>query len=209
MSRTVHLAVYDTWADWEAGLAIANINTPVWHDETYKVVAVAESLRPVKTMGGITIQPDLALADLHPDDSAMLILPGAVTWDTGGNMPFVTAARSFLQDGVPVAATCGGTFGLASAGLLNDRDHTSASLDYLQQSPAYRGETHYRDERAVTDGDLITAGPADAVPFARHVFARLGLMLPPVLDAWHGLFSTGDARFFGDLVNARQAASQA
>jgi hypothetical protein len=34
-------------------------------------------------------------------------------------------------------------------------------------------------------------------------------MLPPVLDAWHGLFSTGDARFFGGLVNARQAASQA
>src|SRR5215469_14907717 len=76
MSKLVHLAVYDTLADWEVGYAVANINTPAWHDGGYEVVTVAETLEPVTTMGGLTIQPAQALAELDPSVSQMLILPG-------------------------------------------------------------------------------------------------------------------------------------
>jgi putative intracellular protease/amidase len=209
MHRTVHVAVYDTLADWEVGHAIANINTPIWHDEDYRVVTVAETSDVVTTMGGLRIQPDVKLQDLRAEDSEILILPGASTWDTGGNAAFAEAARDFLSHGVPVAAICGATFGLANAGALNDRDHTSSALAYLEQAAGYEGREHYRDERAITDDNLITAGPADPVPFARHVFARLGLFTPPVLEAWSGLYGTGDARYFGDLMAARPSGSAA
>jgi putative intracellular protease/amidase len=208
MSKLVHLAVYDTLADWEAGYAVANINTPAWHDGGYQVVTVAETLEPVTTMGGLTIQPAQALAELDPSVSQMLILPGASTWDTGGNRPFAAMARRFLDGGVPVAAICGGTLGLAAEGLLDGRAHTSSAPEYIAAS-GYAGAARYRDEPAVTDGDLITAGPASPVEFARHIFARLGLMPQRVLGAWSGLFSTGDARYFSELLAARAAGAPA
>jgi DNA-binding MarR family transcriptional regulator len=55
-------------------------------------------------MGGVRITPDMPLADLRPEDSAMLILAGADTWlNAGGNADFADKAREFLEAGVPVA----------------------------------------------------------------------------------------------------------
>ena len=63
---------------------------------------------------------------------------------------------------VTVAAICGATAGLARAGLLDDRDHTSASAEYLEMT-GYAGGDRYVDERAVVDSDLVTAGPQSPV----------------------------------------------
>lgn len=205
MTKTVHLAVYDALADWEVGHAVANINSPVWHDGGYQVVTVAETTEAVTTMGGVRIEPAMALSELRAEDSTMLIMPGAGTWDAGGNLAFAAAARDFLDAGVPVAAICGATYGLAAAGLLDDREHISGAVEYLQSTDGYHGASNYRDEPAVTDGDLITAGPTDPVEFARHVFARLDLMSPDVRDAWTQLFGSGDPGAFDKLTAARQA----
>ena len=61
----------------------------------------------------------------------MLVLPGADTWVTGGNGAFATKAREFLDAGVPVAAICGATMGLAVEGLLDQRRHTSNAPEFL------------------------------------------------------------------------------
>lgn len=202
---TVHVAVYEGLADWEVGHAIAHINGPDWHRTPgqARVVTVGETLEPIRTMGGMQVVPDLALADLRPDDSAMLILPGASSWLTGGNGAFVSAARTFLDAGVPVAAICGATIGLAAAGLLDDRPHTSNALVVLE-SVGYGGAAHFRDEPAVTDGDLITASAIDPVAFAREIIARLGLYEPPVLEAWTRLYGDHDPAAYMDLVAASQ-----
>ena len=82
----------------------------------------------------------------------MLILPGAGTWHAAdGNGEFARAARACLDAGVPIAAICGGTFGLAREGLLDERPHTSSAPEYLAMT-GYRGAAHYRSELAVTDG---------------------------------------------------------
>ena len=137
MTQTVHLAIYDTLSDWEAGYATAHINSGAWQREPgrYRVATLGETLAPVTTMGGMVLTPDVALADLDPAGSAMLILPGAETWLSGGNQPFVEAARAFLAAGVPVAAICGATGGLAAGGLLDDRPHTSTPAS-SSSSPA-------------------------------------------------------------------------
>jgi putative intracellular protease/amidase len=185
--KTVHLAVYDTYADWETGHTTAFLA-----QNGYTVKTVGPTADPVTTMAGIRIQPDLPLADLKPEDSALLILTGAQLWDTGDDLaPFAAEARAFLDAGVPVAAICGATAGIAREGLLDDRAHTSAVSFYLDAT-GYKGGEHYRDADAVTDGDLITAGPTEPVALAREVFARLGVYEGEKLDAWYRLFHDSD-----------------
>lgn len=185
---TAHLAVYDTYADWEPGHTTAHLAL-----NGFTVRTVGPTTAPVTSMGGLSVHPDLALAELRPEDSALLILPGATLWDSGEALaPFARTARAFLDAGVPVAAICGATAGLAREGLLDERAHTSAVSFYLAAT-GYAGGKHYTDADAVTDGDLITAGPTEPVAFAREVFARLGVYDEKKLDAWFRLFHDSDA----------------
>lgn len=113
----------------------------------------------------------------------------------------MAVAARFLDAGVPVAAICGATAGLARAGLLNDHAHTSAAPEYLAAT-GYTGGAHYRDSRAVIDGDLITAGPQSPVQFACAVLRRLGLASEDVLQAYEGVFHQADPAAFPALMAA-------
>ncbi|MBD3554252.1 DJ-1/PfpI family protein [Streptomyces sp. SP18CM02] len=190
---TVHLAVYDTFADWETGHTTAHLT-----QNGYTVRTVGLTREPVTTMGGLRVRPDLAVDELRPRDSALLILTGAAAWDTGEALaPFARAARGFLDAGTPVAAICGATAGLAREGLLDDRAHTSAVSFYLAAT-GYAGGERYVETDAVTDpgadggGRLVTAGPTEPVAFAREVFALLGVYDAKKLDAWYRLFHGSD-----------------
>ena len=202
-TRTVHLAVYNTLADWETGYAAAFIANPFWagDDWPWRIRTVGETTAPITTLGGIRIVPDLTLADLQPGDSEMLILAGANLWDAGGGAAFTAAAQAFLDAGVPVAAICGATFGLARDGLLDNRAHTSSALAYLEPS-GYAGAAHYVDEPAVTDGDLITAGPTNPIEFARAIFTRLDLFGDQRTEAWYRLFAHSDPAAYHELASA-------
>ncbi|WP_338677645.1 DJ-1/PfpI family protein [Streptomyces sp. SCSIO 30461] len=198
-TKTVHLAVYDTFADWETGHATAWLARTGF---TVRTVGPATG-QPVNSIGGLRVLPDLALADLRPEDSALLILPGADLWDAddasgGGLAPFARKAREFLEAGTPVAAICGATAGLAREGLLDDRRHTSAVSFYLAAT-GYGGGERYAEIDAVTDGDLITAGPTEPVAFAREILGRLGAFDAARLDAWFRLFHDSDPAAFAEL----------
>ncbi|MFI2783720.1 DJ-1/PfpI family protein [Streptomyces sp. ALB3] len=205
-SRTVHLAVYDTFADCEPGFATTQLT-----QQGHTVRTVGLTTAPVTTMGGMRVQPDLALGGLDPGDSELLILTGAALWDTGDTLaPFARTARAFLDAGVPVAAICGATAGLAREGLLDDRAHTSAVSFYLAAT-GYAGGAHYVEADAVTDaggdtdsgtgtgsggsarGAVVTAGPTEPIAFAREILALLGVFGPEKLDAWYRLFHDSDA----------------
>ncbi len=202
-TRDVHLFVFDTLSDWEPGYAVAGINDPTFqqHPDQFRVQTVASRTEPVTTMGGIRIEPDRTLAGLAAEESAMLILPGGAIWDRGGNPEAVEVAAAFLKAGVPVAAICGATAGLARGGLLDHRKHTSNARGYLAATE-YGGTAFYEDLPAVTDGDLITASGTAPVDFARHIFRRLDLYTAEVLDAWYGLFKTGKTSYFDELIKA-------
>ncbi|MGW3209456.1 DJ-1/PfpI family protein [Streptomyces sp. NPDC001135] len=203
---TVHLAVYESLADWETGHATAYLARA-----GYRVLTVGPTTEPVKSIGGLRIQPDLALADLRPEDSSLLILPGADLWTptsagtaAGGDdlAPFARAARAFLDAGVPVAAICGATAGLAREGLLDDRAHTGAASFHLAAT-GYAGAGRYVETDAVTDGGLITAGPTEPVAFAREILRLLGVYEGEVLDAWYRLYHDSDAQAYAVLQQAR------
>ncbi|AUM19148.1 MULTISPECIES: type 1 glutamine amidotransferase family protein [Rhodococcus] len=201
MIETVHVAVYNTFADWEVGHAIAHINKPLWHKHSgrYTVATVGTTLEPVTTMGGIRILPDTTLDEVRPDNSAMLVLAGNDIWNTEQFTPFADRAREFLEAGVPVAAICGATGGLALAGLLDDRAHTSNAAEFLA-GLGYAGGDLYRDEPAVTDRNLITASATAPVEFARAILEHLEVFEPHVLESWFKLYGRRDPAGFYELM---------
>jgi putative intracellular protease/amidase len=203
--KTVHVGVYDTMADWKVGHATAHLRSGRFHREPggYEIVTVGLTTEPITSMGGLRVTPGRALDRLSPQDSALLILPGADLWDAGDDLaPFARKARAFLDAGVPVAAICGAVAGLAREGLLDEREHTSAVVHYLAAQEGYAGAGHYLDQDAVTGGDLITAGPTEPVAFAREIFRRLDVCTPEVLDAWYRLFARSDASAYEVLMSA-------
>jgi putative intracellular protease/amidase len=205
-TRTVHLFVFDTMSDFEYGYVTAGINNPQFQRSpgTFKIKTVSLSDKPVVSMGGLRLVADMTLNKLKPNNSAMLVLPGGVSWDKKTNKEAVATATEFLAKGVYVAAICGATAGLARAGVLDNIAHTSNSKDYLAQT-GYKGLSHYQDRPAVASGNLITASAMNPVDFAKEIFEALGIYSDATLTAWYNLYKTGDAKYFTDLINAVDA----
>jgi len=204
--QIVHLYVFDTLADWEPGYAIAGLNNAP--SGRFRVMTVGVSKAPVRTSGGVAILPDMTLEELAPSQSAMLILPGGDTWDQGHNTEVLEHAKRFLAAGVPVAAICGATAGLARAGLLDTVQHTSNAREYIQATN-YRGSALYQDQPAVTDGNMITANSTAPIEFAYQIFKRLGAYQHDTLEAWYGLFKTGDPAYYARLTELMSKQAEA
>lgn len=197
-NQIVHLFVFNTLADWEIGFTVAGINNPSSqkYPGRYRIQTVAINAEPVTTIGGVTILPDITLEELN--SSAMLILPGGEAWDAGENTEILEPAKEFLAAGIPIAAICGATAGLARAGILDDKPHTSNAAEYLQATN-YQGAAIYQNQPVVTAGNVITANSTAPLEFAYHIFKKLELYDEPILEAWYGLFKTGDASYYSTL----------
>lgn len=198
--KNVILYATDTMADWEygyllAGLTMAEQAAP---GRFTLIVAADSAAEHVTTMGGLRLRPDMHVSELNLDDVAALILPGADTW--GSNHDAVLRiAENLLLAGTPVAAICGATLGLARSGLLNDRPHTSNAPEFLSGAAEYHGAAYYRSEKTVSAENLITAPATAPIDFAKAVFERLELFSQPIVDAWYGLYTTGDKKYFDQL----------
>jgi len=199
--QDIVLYATDTMADWEyayltTGLAMAAEQDP----ERFRLRVLADGQPEVTTAGRLRLRTDGDLDEVVLDDVALLVLPGADTWEQGHER-VLDLARTMLERGTPVAGICGATYGLARAGLLDSRTHTSNAPDFLAAS-GYGGSNHYREERVVDDGGLITAPASAPVDFSAAVFRRLALFPPEIIDAWYGLYTTGERRYFDALVGA-------
>ncbi|MCR8657525.1 type 1 glutamine amidotransferase family protein [Paenibacillus endoradicis] len=202
----VYLYVFDTMADWEIGYLTAELNSGRYYKKGLtpsKIVTVGVDKTPVTTMGGLKIQPDIKLEDCDIEGIGTLILPGGNTWTETIHQPILTITRKCLMEGVLVAAICGATLGLAQAGLLNSRPHTSNDLEYLKMScPTYTGEKYYKMDSVVTDGKLITASGVAPLEFSVHVLKALEVFSSETLDAWYRLNKTHESQYFYELMNS-------
>ncbi len=204
--RTLYLYTLTKLADWEPGYVLAELHSGRYLKDPammYSVVLCGSTLDPVITMGGLQLKPEVLIRDIQPVAGDVLVLPGADTWLDPSQGPALATAGRVLDDGIVVAAICGGTVGLANAGLLDKRPHTSNDPAALKMfCPNYRGEKYYVNEPAVTDASLITASGLAPVEFAYHVFRRLDVMTPATLEAWHGLFTTRQPEYFYALMGS-------
>ena len=200
--QIVHLFVIDTMADWEPAFAISHINRPApGITSEYIVKTVGIDGKPVRTMGGLTIQPDMSLEELLPEKSSMLILPGSELWTEDITDSVLTKAQEFSDSGVPIAAICGAVFGLARAGLLDNCHHTSNDPNWLASS-GYCGMANYVYDAAVEDDGIITASVTASLEFAKLILGRLGVFSANTLEAWYNLYKTGKSEYYFEFMEA-------
>lgn len=127
-------------------------------------IAAAIDNKPATGLHGYVIEPDMPIPELSPSEYDVLVIPG-------GRSPeklrlreeAVDLARTFVQDGTPVAAIGHGIQLMISAGSVDGK--------YVACSPGVRDDVRcaggtYRDESCVVDGGLITARGTDEL----HLF---------------------------------------
>jgi putative intracellular protease/amidase len=186
MRDTVYFLVFDGFADWQAALALCEIRRP----GEWRVQTVGFSMAPAVSMGGLTVRPDLQLAQIDFADAALLVVPGGHLWLRGEGEPAVAAIRQLHALGTPVAGIDSGVLALARAGLLDNCRHTGNWPGQIDsQVPDYAGAAQYEPgELAVSDGGTITASHLGSVEFAREVIQTLNLYGPSDREHWFRLY---------------------
>jgi transcriptional regulator GlxA family with amidase domain len=186
MRDTVYFLIFDGFADWQAALALCEIRRP----GDWRVQTVGFTRAPVMSMGGLTVQPDMSLAELDPQRAALLIVPGGHLWQRGEGAAAVTAIRQLHAGGAPVAGIDSGVLALARAGLLDHCRHTGNWPGQIaNQVPAYSGADQYdNDVLAVSDGGVISASHLGSVEFAHEVIRTLDLYSASDREHWFRLF---------------------
>jgi putative intracellular protease/amidase len=191
-TRKVHLYVFDAMEDWEAALAVAAINSPQFQSGRYRMVTVASSLRPITTMGGVLIQPDVSIDAVTPDSSAMLVLPGGQSWERDAHGEALQLASRFIAAGTPVAAICAATLALARAGFLDRLRQSGDAREYLISS-GHHGTAFYCGMPSIGGNGTISASAVAPVDFAREIFRMLSLSSRGPGEARYAMFKHGDA----------------
>ena len=122
---------------------------------------------------GRTIEPDMTLGEVDPDEYDALLLPGGVGNPDRLRMDpeAVAIVREFDAAGKPVAAICHGPWLLAEADIVRGRKVTS--WPSIRTDLKNAGATVV-DEAAVIDGNLVTSRKPDDVPaFTEALMALL------------------------------------
>lgn len=125
---------------------------------------------------GTQVEAGLGVADAYPDRYDMLLIPGGkAPAKLRKSEAVLYLARTFSEEGKPIAAICHGPQILVSAGLVEGRTLTSykSVADELEAAGA-----SYQDRELVRDGNLITSRqPADLPVFIEALRETLGLRL--------------------------------
>jgi putative intracellular protease/amidase len=184
--KAVYLLIVDGFADWEPSHALAELR----RQGRFRVETVGLTSAPVQSMGGLTVLPSTAIADVDLSDVAAFIIPGGERWEQAAVEPEIATLLARLdQNGVPIAAICAATTVVARLGLLRGRRHTSNGLAFLQALvPGYTEAANYVDAPAVRDRKLITASGLGDVEFARELFEELEVMTPDDRAQWAQIF---------------------
>lgn len=206
--KTVYVYVMNAMADWEIGRCLAELNSKRFFKKNateISVKTVSLSKKSVKSMGGLTIVPDLALSDIQITKDNALILPGSDSWSEADNLQILEIARQFMEAGGLVVAICGATVALANMGLLDDKKHTSNGAGFLNMfCPEYKGTDNYIDKPAVRDENLITAAATGALEMIRLILEYLDVFGADTLEHWYAYFRTGNANEFFAMMQSLQ-----
>ena len=188
--KTVHVVVFDGFADWEPAYALAELR----RSGGRSVQTVGFTRAPVQSMGGLRVMPDVELAAVRPRNVELLLLPGGDMWESDAypRAQLESLIGELLASSTPIAAICAGTLALGRAGALNDRRHTSNMRAYLPaHATEYSGASRYIEAPAVRDGHVITASGLAAIEFAREILAELDVFDEGENAVWFDMFKHG------------------
>ncbi|MBO3759321.1 DJ-1/PfpI family protein [Ciceribacter sp. L1K23] len=174
MTRIV-VALQNDFADWEPALLMAAARYYLG----CQVLTASPDGKPVISMGGLKVTPDICFAEITPERFDALVIPGGYAWEKGEAFDFTDMAKAFRSENKVLAGICAAASALAAAGVLDDVAHTGNSLVSHQRYQAYRGSALYRNQpQAVLDRGIVTAAGSAPDTFAMEVLKALDLWTP-------------------------------
>jgi protease I len=122
---------------------------------------------------GYSVDPDLTIDAVDPDEYELLIVPGGSPDGAPATVSKIDKAqriaKSFFDDDKPVASICHGPWLLASAGVIEGRRLTSYWHDGVPEDVKAAGGL-WEDSEVVVDGNLVTSRwPPDLPAFSREM----------------------------------------
>lgn len=135
MKQEVLFVSWNNYVDWEYAFLACSLQGQI-KDKTspYEVRTVSVNKAPVRSIGDMS-------------------------WRTEEAKRISPLVQRTYQDGKVLGAICDATVFLGMNGLLNEKKHTSNTLEDLSDTAQvnYMGQANYLNEQAVRDGNLITA----------------------------------------------------
>jgi putative intracellular protease/amidase len=201
MKDKVLFLILEQYADWEYSFLAAALQGKI-KDKTspYEVKTLSLSKNQIKSIGGFTTIPDYGIEDI-PTEYAGIILIGGMSWRTEDATKLVPIVKKAYVDGKIVGAICDATVFLGMNGLLNEKKHTSNTLDDLTSATqgSYTGKENYLVEQVVRDGNLITANGTAYLEFAREALNALNAYPADYIEENYQFFKLGYIEFLKSM----------
>lgn len=189
MGKKIVMVILDQFADWEgAFLSAALAGGELSQDN--QVLWASIDQKPIKSIGHMTVLPDLTLDEI-PGDADALILIGGDSWRKPEAEQVSPVVRSFLDRGRVVGFICDATRFAAWSGFLNDVRHTGNDVAEMEQSANYTNPQGFQREEAVRDGRIVTANGNSPLHFARLVLQAINAATDEEIDTWIDFYSIG------------------
>jgi len=174
MSSKVVFIILDQFADWE-GAYLSSILLDAELGLSSEVLWASTDLEPKKSLGNMTVIPDVVLDDI-PENTDALILIGGNSWRSEAAEKVVPVVEKFRASGKIIGFICDATYFAAKVGFLNDVKHTGNDLTDLKKLDNYKNEKMFLMENAVRDGKIITANGNSPIEFTGEVLKALEVM---------------------------------
>ena len=189
MGKKVVLVILDQFADWEgAFISNALMSGEISQDNT--VLWASIDKEPKRSIGHMTVLPDIALAEI-PEDADALLLIGGNSWRTEEAKKVSPVVERFRDAGKLVGFICDATYFAAENGFLNDIKHTGNDPEELKKAMGYTGSANYVLENALADQGIVTANGNSPVQFASLIMEELEAADPENIKMWSDFYTIG------------------
>lgn len=200
--KTILYVLLDRFADWEGAFLAPNLKDM----GEFEMKTVSLSKEPIRSMGGLTVLPDLTMEEAAKEDFEGVFLIGGQSW----RMPEAEAVAPLLEvakkNNRVIGAICDATTFLAANGYLNDVQHTGNDIADLKTvgQANYTGEDHFILQQAVADQNIITANGTASLDFTRLALVALGALSEEDSQDWYRFNKEG----LVEAINNQQETSQ-
>ena len=189
MKKEILTFIFDGYADWESAYICSELNS-LETDYIVKTLSIDKEAKI--SMGGFHVVPDYSIND-YPEKFEMLILIGGDAWMEEKNNDIKPIVDYAVENNIPVAAICGATFFMGENGYLDNRKHSSNTLEFLKlKAPHYKGDSNYIEKQAVSDCNVITANGTATLEFAKEIMLYLNIKPEDKINEWYKFHKLGN-----------------
>lgn len=144
------------------------VNVPGSASPAYKLFTVAETKRPLKVSGGLTVLPDFSFGNAPMPD--VVVIPALGAAPSPAVLAWLTKVSAHTELTMSV---CNGAFVLAATGLLDGKQATAHHAYLNLLAATYPAVDVKRGVRFVDSGRVATAGGlTSGIDLALHVVDR-------------------------------------